>query len=121
MAVFGNRQPQSVNYNTGVQNSGHIGGSVHNTQGPPVDERRQLADIDEALARAVRLIQQDSHGLEAPDECLALLGAARRQVALPEGRAGAVAILSDINQRCGGAPGVASLIASAVSLAAALM
>ncbi|MEU7070238.1 hypothetical protein AB0B30_18245 [Streptomyces narbonensis] len=110
-----------MNYNTGVQNSGSIGGSVTNNQGPPADERRQLADIDEALARAVRLIQEDSRDLDAPDECLALLGVARRQLAAPESRTGAVAILRDVNQRCGGAPGVASLIASAVSLAAALM
>ncbi|MFH8839375.1 hypothetical protein [Streptomyces sp. NPDC017868] len=121
MAVFGNRQPQSVNCNTGVQNSGFIGGDVSNIQGPPADERKQLADVDEVLARAVRLIQEDSRDLDAPDECLALIGVARRQIAAPESRTGAVAILRDVSERCGGAPGVASLIASAVSLATALV
>ncbi|GAA3990405.1 MULTISPECIES: hypothetical protein [Streptomyces] len=128
MTIFNRRGPEgqaSGTSNSGVVNTGTMGnvqnqpeavGSVQHQvsvgagAGTAAEWTRTLRELDVALTR-------DQDGITDPERCRILLGLIRDQrVADEGGRLAARSMLGQLGVLCGGAPGVVSLVASALAL-----
>ncbi|GAA1431204.1 hypothetical protein GCM10009601_49830 [Streptomyces thermospinosisporus] len=126
--MFGRRQ-QPGGTNTGIQNSGSMQnvqnqpGAFHSTQSQDNSGlgRDELQAIAELLGRIRQDMEREKAHVEDYDLCVGLLDTvAEQELDKPEGRAVAKGLLEKIQQKCGGVPGLVSLIASTLSAVSTL-
>jgi len=129
MALFNRRSNDPGG--SGSHNSGVVSGSgsisnVLNQPGAVGSSQRQVnvAAAKEAAEQWPQLMQDLEQALANeedrvpdPEECRTMLGLLRSQdVSQEEGRQRAHSFLGVLSERCGGAPGISSLIASALTV-----
>ncbi|MFJ9902515.1 hypothetical protein ACIRVK_06350 [Streptomyces sp. NPDC101152] len=127
--MFGrNRQPGGAN--SGIQNSGTMQnvqnqpGAYHSTQsqdnsGIGRDELQGIADLLGQIRQGMEL---ERARVNDYDLCVGFLDTVAEQpLDNTDGRAVAKGLLEKIQQKCGGVPGLVSLIASALSAVSALV
>lgn len=126
--MFGRRQ-QPGGTNTGIQNSGSMQnvqnqpGAFHSTQSQDNSGlgREELQGITELLVRIRQGMERERDQVEDYELCVGFLDTVAEQTLdNPEGRAVARGLLEKIQQKCGGVPGLVSLIASTLSAVSAL-
>lgn len=123
------RRRQHGDTNSGIQNSGSMK-NVQNQPGAFYSAQRQdnsgldkddLQSIAELLVQIRQGIEQDRDLVEDYELCVGFLDTvAEQQLESPEGRTMVKGLLEKIQQKCGGAPGIMSLIASTLSAVSAL-
>ncbi|GAA2661495.1 hypothetical protein [Streptomyces vastus] len=126
--MFGrNRQPGGAN--SGIQNSGSMQnvqnqpGAYNSTQsqdnsGIGRDELEGIADLLGRIRQGMELGRARVNDYEL---CVGFLDTvAEQRLDDPEGRAVAKGLLEKIQQKCGGVPGLVSLIASTLAAVSAL-
>lgn len=126
--MFG-RKPQPGGDNSGIQNSGTMQnvqnqpGAYQSTQhqdnsGIGEGELRGIADL---LGRVRQTMDVERKKIKDYEVCVGFLDVvAEQQLDSPEGRATATSLLQKIKEKCGGVPGLVSLIASTLSAVSAL-
>jgi hypothetical protein len=135
MSIFNRRSNDSapsVPHNSGVVQSGSGSmGNVQNQPGAVGSSQRQVnvAAAKEAVEQWPQLMQDleqafadDRDRVTDPDTCRMMLGLLRNQdVSQEEGRQRAHSFLGVLSESCGGAPGISTLIASALSVLSVAM
>ncbi|MET9969625.1 hypothetical protein ABZZ80_27795 [Streptomyces sp. NPDC006356] len=126
--MFG-RKPQPGGSNSGIQNSGSMQnvqnqpGAYNSTQsqdnsGIGRDELQGIADL---LGQIRQGMERERARVDDYELCVGFLDTVAEQpLENPEGRAVAKGLLEKIQQKCGGVPGLVSLIASTLSAVSAL-
>jgi len=123
------RRAQQGGTNSGIQNSGNMQ-NVQNQLGAYQSTQHQdnsgigkeeLQGIAELLGRIRQTMEAERGRVKDYDVCVGFLDmAAEQQLDSPEGRATATSLLAKIKEKCGGVPGLVSLIASTLSAVSAL-
>ncbi|MEU6379312.1 hypothetical protein [Streptomyces sp. NPDC046909] len=126
--MFG-RKPQPGDGNTGIQNSGTMQnvqnqpGAFNSTQSQDNSGigQEELRSIAELLGRIRHTMEAERGRVKDYEVCVGFLDmAAEQKLDSPEGRATATSLLAKIKEKCGGVPGLVSLIASTLSAVSAL-
>ncbi|MEB8339434.1 hypothetical protein [Streptomyces endophyticus] len=128
--MFG-RKNSSASHNSGVTvgSGGAIGGDVQNQPGAvgshiskvTVVSPQATEDWSARLNRIRTALDEEQQSVREYEQCRMLLDLAGQQrLDDPGGRGSAETMLSQVLDRCGGAPGVASLVSSALSFIATL-
>lgn len=126
--MFG-RKAQPGGANSGIQNSGSMQnvqnqpGAFHSTQSQDNSGigRDELEAIGGLLLRVREGMEQERDRVNDYEVCVGFLDmAAEQKLDNPEGRAVATGLLEKIKEKCGGVPGLVSLIASTLSAVSAL-
>jgi hypothetical protein len=122
--MFG-RNKQPAGNNSGVQNSGTIGGSIqnqpgaigsHQTQNASGTQQTDLDKLQTLLAQIRAGLIEHRDRIDSYDETVVLFDDAQRRMDDPAARPVVSTLLSEVSRRCGGAPGLVSLITSALSM-----
>ncbi|NGO69286.1 hypothetical protein [Streptomyces boncukensis] len=126
--MFGRkRQPESTN--SGIQNSGSMKnvqnqpGAFYSTQSQDNSglDKDDLQGIAELLVRVRQGIDRDRDQVDDYDVCVGFLDmVAEQRLESPEERAVAKGLLEKVQQKCGGVPGLVSLLASTLAAISAL-
>ncbi|MDQ0831401.1 hypothetical protein QF032_003245 [Streptomyces achromogenes] len=127
--MFSRKAQQPDGTNSGIQNSG----SMQNVQNQPgafnssqtQDNsgigRDELQGVAELLVRIRQGMESERARVEDYELCVGFLDTVAEQpLDSPDGRAVAKGLLGKIKEKCGGVPGLASLIASTLSAVSAL-
>ncbi|WP_405954897.1 hypothetical protein [Streptomyces phaeochromogenes] len=106
-----------------MQNVQNQPGAIHSTQSQDNSGigRDELEAIGELLVRIRQGMEQERDHVDDYEVCVGFLDmAAEQKLDSPEGRTVATGLLGKIKERCGGVPGLVSLIASTLSAVSAL-
>ncbi|MFE7213814.1 hypothetical protein ACWDAO_31410 [Streptomyces sp. NPDC001212] len=106
-----------------MQNVQNQPGAFHSTQSQDNSGlgREELQGITELLVRIRQGMERERDQVEDYELCVGFLDTVAEQTLdNPEGRAVARGLLEKIQQKCGGVPGLVSLIASTLSAVSAL-
>ncbi|WP_416978187.1 hypothetical protein [Streptomyces sp. T028] len=127
--MFSRKEPQQPSgTNSGIQNNG----SMQNVQNQPgayqsnqtqdnSGSRNELQDIAALLGRIRQGMDSERGSIRDYALCVGFLDTVSEQpLDSPEGRAVAKSLLGKIKEKCGGVPGLVSLIASTLSAVSAL-
>ncbi|MFB7736473.1 hypothetical protein ACFC08_19245 [Streptomyces sp. NPDC056112] len=106
-----------------MQNVQNQPGAFHSTQSQDNSGlgREELQGITELLVRIRQGMERERDQVEDYELCVGFLDTVAEQpLDNPDGRAVARGLLETIQQKCGGVPGLVSLIASTLSAVSAL-
>jgi hypothetical protein len=133
MGIFNRRSDDPASHgvhNSGVMNSGSMG-NVQNQPGAVGSHQRQfnVADLEAAVAKWPQLMEDlgqaftdEQDQVTDPEMCRSLLAVLREQdLSRAEDQQMARSLLGRLSDRCGGAPGISTLIASGMSLLSVAM
>lgn len=133
MSIFNRRSADPASrgfHNSGVVNSGSMG-NVQNQPGAVGSHQRQIdvAATEDAVAKWPQLMENLEQALTDgqnhvtdPEVCRSLLTVLREQdLSRAEDQQMARSLLGRLSERCGGAPGISTLIASGMSLLSVAM
>ena len=127
--MFGRKTEQPGGTNSGIQNSGSMQnvqnqpGAYHSSQtqdnsGIGHDELQGVAEL---LTRIRQGVEGERARVRDYELCVGFLDTVAEQpLDSPDGRAVAKGLLEKIKEKCGGVPGLVSLIASTLSAVSAL-
>jgi len=123
------RKEQPGGSNSGIQNSGSMQnvqnqpGAYQSTQSQDNSGigKEELQGIAELLGRIRQGMKHERDRVDGYEACVGFLDmAAEQKLDSPEGRIVATGLLQKIKEKCGGVPGLVSLIASTLSAVSAL-
>ncbi|MEU9207787.1 hypothetical protein AB0D27_07485 [Streptomyces sp. NPDC048415] len=106
-----------------MQNVQNQPGAFHSTQSQVNSGlgQEELRGVAELLVRVRQGMERERDHVDDYEVCVGFLDTvAEQQLENPEGRAVAKGLLTKIQQKCGGVPGLVSLIASTLSAVSAL-